>query len=90
MSTDNNDLFPTKTRLALLADVLAGSVYERSDGTSVNIATDQPRTVTAAIDELSRAGWVRVGQSRMSGRKPWHLTASGTTTLEAHTKGAGR
>lgn len=82
------DLYPTKTRLALLRDIRDGHVIEGPvepwAGDVWNTARaetgDQARKVTARVHELEDAGWVECGGDLTT----WSLTAAGRAVLEAH------
>lgn len=81
------DLHPTKTRLALLAEVVADNVLDGlTDETDGDIwlidaapPFDPPRKVTARMLELEKAGWVEQGP----GIGSWRLTDAGRAVLEA-------
>lgn len=78
----SDSLYATKTRVALLRDVLAGDVVEGPDehGTIWTWLIDPPyapRKVSSRIRELRAAGWVeQVGIE-------WYLTAAGIAVLDA-------
>ena len=79
------DLYPTKTRLALLTAVDDGAVVEGitedTDGdTWLTEDGHQPLKVTARIHELERAGWVELPDD-----PPvfWRLTEAGWAVLLA-------
>lgn len=75
-----SDLYPTKTRLALLRDVADGRVKRRF---GVDIDTWTDRTVTFRMEELERAGWVELGE--FVGRsQQWQITPAGRAVLDAH------
>ena len=78
------DLYPTKTRLALLADVEQHQVHRHQDGTSTTNAGFS--TVTARITELERAGWVRLPAEDEAGEvlRLWELTTTGRDTLNSY------
>jgi hypothetical protein len=67
---DSKGLFPTKTRLALLAAIKARKVtgYPRYDSGHVDYFWDF--TVTARVNELIRAGWVPEYEPGPGGRTP--------------------
>ena len=71
------DLYPTPTRLALLADVAAGHVVGSLYGHIINTAYGLRRTVTLRIWDMHRAGWVRSNADDI-----WQLTDVGRTILE--------
>jgi hypothetical protein len=81
------DLYPTKTRLALLRQVANSQVM--TDPTAehhhVVLFPDAPDvwanrvTVTARIDELERAGWVVDNEAEVF----WHPTEAGLAVLAA-------
>lgn len=73
-------LYPTKTRLTLLADVGAGQVSRTNGGAAWNSAT--ARYVTASIGELERASWVHAVPTD-SGHAIYQLTDLGRTVLKA-------
>lgn len=75
-------LYPTKTRLALLAAVNANDVIEgiteETDGHTwlVDDEAGDRRKVTAAVAELERAGWVWQDEAF------WRLTPAGRAILD--------
>lgn len=79
------DLFPTKTRLALLDDVANGQVLTdiTEDDDVILLFPNAPTEwqsrvrVTARIRELERAGWIH------EDTHSWRLTAAGHTVLAA-------
>lgn len=82
-----SDLHPTKTRLALLADVDQPGeplVYGEAGHAWWRMGTK----VTARMDELERAGWVEVHIGRLNrengvgGRWYFRLTATGQKVLD--------
>jgi hypothetical protein len=74
-----SDLFPTPTRLALLAEVEAGLVTgSPAAGVLVWRGPGIHRRVTAAMVELQRAGWVDVVHGE------WWPTATGRAVLDQH------
>lgn len=85
-----SDLFPTPTRLRLLAQIDNGQVLTditRDDDQDVIwLFPDAPtswwdrRKVTAQVRELEAAGWV---EEFMPGGT-WRLTDAGRDVLEAH------
>jgi hypothetical protein len=76
---DQITLYPTPTRLALLADVEALKVADDLDGnTLLDLGPLGARTVTAAIAEFEAAGWVY----RIPDGLGWRLTQRGTDVLE--------
>lgn len=72
------DLYPTKTRLALLADVAAGRVIDDEDFTPMLHHDEGTSRVAAAILEMEAAGWVE--QVRVD--HVWSLTIVGRDVLE--------
>jgi hypothetical protein len=66
-------LYPSKTRLRLLADVDAGNVYK--DGQGRAIGTEG--VVTARIAEMERAGWIALDGAR------WKATGTAPGDVEA-------
>ena len=84
-----SDLFPTKTRLALLCDVEAGEVWQKGNGESVVTlieefgVSDFLYRCTAAIAEQEQAGWVRLVELKY-GAKRWELTDAGRAVLDTH------
>lgn len=61
-----NDLYPTKTRLALLRDVSRAAVYIAESGhimRQAGFGDRFPTRATAAVKEMERAGWVRLGRN---------------------------
>jgi len=92
-----NELFPTKTRLALLRDVGRGTVLRFPNGESRQHFDDGTYTViNALIGELEQAGWVRVGGVETSGpyrsinqrARLWQLTRAGEAVLAAAARAA--
>lgn len=85
-----SELYPTKTRLALLREVAAhnvcdGSLHsdDRHEGHALLVPEmhDEPiRRVTAAIAEMQAAGWVELVDEDPA---IWRLTAAGRAVLEA-------
>lgn len=79
------DLYPTKTRLRLLAQVGNRQVIS-GYGDDVLLYPDAPdtweysRTVTARIEEMERAGWVAEEHQDHPGC-PWVLTDAGKAVL---------
>lgn len=73
------NLYPTKTRLALLEAVRAGEVRRYGDSQDYHHTTG--RKLTAAIAELARAGWVEIGEWS-AGNIPWRLTTAGRAVLD--------
>lgn len=85
-------LYPTKTRLALLADVADGRVYGRYVAASTAFDSYSLREdgrgpgskVTSRMVELEQAGWVRRGTAQSTSyfsRRPWCLTDAGRAVL---------
>jgi hypothetical protein len=82
-----SDLYPTKTRLALLEDVRDGLVYEESLPGGRYVRSAPTGYVTARVIEMLRAGWVE--QRSAPGdkwRKQMRLTAEGERILAEHTE----
>jgi hypothetical protein len=71
-------LYPTPTRLALLADVAAGRVIDDADFTPMLEHDEGTSRVADAIWQMERAGWVE--QVRVD--HVWSLTIVGTDVLE--------
>lgn len=86
------DLFPTKTRLALLRDVAREAVRrEYSTDFAYDFNTRSDRTVTAVIAEQKRAGWVELdttlfetGGKQSFQVRYWRLTDVGRSVLDAN------
>jgi hypothetical protein len=81
-----SDLYPTKTRLALLRDVADGEVWQHSNGESVvslSGDTGGPSVArcTAAIEEQRDAGWVHLVELK-HGAKQWQRTDAGRAVLD--------
>ena len=81
------DLYPTKTRLALLAAVDAGNVIDLPDDEFDAVSTfdttgaeegEPARRVSARIDQFARAGWVCYGADGVT----LELTDVGREVLE--------
>jgi hypothetical protein len=73
-------LYPTPTRLALLADVAAGKVADDADGTPyLDLGGDGRAKVADAIWLMYRAGWLW----QRDGSPVWALTDKGRAVLEA-------
>ncbi len=73
-------LYPTPTRLALLQDIAVRDVIEGingEDGIFVLNSLDEPRRVTAQIEQMARAGWVELDDAHLY----WQLTAEGRRVL---------
>ncbi|MGV2383645.1 MAG UNVERIFIED_CONTAM: hypothetical protein LOD86_00035 [Thermobifida fusca] len=80
----SHDLYPTPTRLRLLADVTRHRVYRHPDGTS-HVAGG--RQATAAIATLAAAGWVEIDPATdVSDYQVayWRLTDTGREVLSHH------
>jgi hypothetical protein len=81
-----SDLYPTPTRLALLRAVVAGEIWQNSNGESVETdsdvlgVSDPVRRVTAAVHEQQRAGWIELVELKY-GAKQWQLTDEGRAVL---------
>ncbi len=79
-------LYPTPTRLRLLAEVEAGEVWQKPDGHSELTdrhyfgVSDPVCIVTARIAELERAGWVELVELA-HGSRQWLLTDAGRAVL---------
>lgn len=84
-----SELYPTPTRLALLADVAAGEVWQNSKGHSVVILRDdlclgeRKAKCTGAIADMERAGWLQLVELKYGSRQ-WHVTDAGRAVLNAH------
>lgn len=86
-----HELYPTKTRLALLRGVAASQVQTARDGPTSCVLwfMDAPeswtysRNVTARMAELQRAGWVVESEPAGPGAW-WLLTDAGRKLLEEH------
>lgn len=84
-----SELHPTRTRLALLAEVDADNVCDgltdEYDGHIWLVDTappfDPPQKVTARVLELEKAGWVEQGPDGAS----WRLTDAGRDVLREAT-----
>lgn len=81
------DLYPTKSRLALLEAIAQGHVYDLHDDERDTITTFDTtgaedgipaRRVTARVDEMVRAGWVCIGRDDVT----WELTDAGRAVLD--------
>ncbi len=73
-------LYPTPTRLALLADVDARRVIDDEDfAPYLELGVDGRARVAEAIWDMERAGWV----TQPTGTKVWELTDAGRAVLEA-------
>jgi len=86
------ELYPTKTRLALLQAVADGQVYQGTWYQDEDFWADgvRDRNVTARMADLRRAGWVELG-GRDPGkqwRRLWRLTAAGAAVLAASKESA--
>lgn len=88
------DLYPTKTRLALLRDVEVGEVWQNSgNGHSTTPGTIGDDTeplvvVTSRIAEQEQAGWVHLFE-HTTGAKQWQLTDAGREVLAANDQTEG-
>lgn len=61
----DDDLYPTKTRLALLGDVGRAKVYYAENGQIMRNTGDRfPVRATAAVKEMESAGWVLFGRNQ--------------------------
>lgn len=80
------NLFPTKTRLALLADVADGKVADDADGAPhLDCGDDGHARVAEAVWLMYRAGWLmyRAGWLWQRDWSPvWALTDKGRAVLE--------
>ncbi len=74
-----SDLYPTKTRVALLEHVETGRVFRDVIGDDY-ISAD--RKVNARIVEVERAGWVQLDKT-----DTWRLTDAGRAVLDQHRAG---
>jgi hypothetical protein len=73
------DLYPTKTRLALLRDIADGKVCDGADGAPhLDIGDGETARVADAVWAMERAGWV----TQPSDRLLWELTATGHIVLD--------
>lgn len=72
------NLYPTPTRLALLADIAAGRVIDDADFTPMLEHDEGTSRVADAIWQMERAGWVE--QERVD--HVWSLTIVGRDVLE--------
>lgn len=82
------DLYPTKTRLQLLADVAAGEIWQSSNHESWD---RQIFKLTARVTEAERAGWIELGEG-VAGKvgtpfagasaRRWRLTDAGRVILD--------
>lgn len=74
------DLYPTPSRVELLADIDAGRVQTHNDNTIWQHEHPLQGTyrwkVTAKVRELAAAGWVYETKAR-----EWHLTEAGRAVL---------
>lgn len=79
-----SDLYPTPTRLALLAEIGFGRVFQDVAGASY---IDAGRKVTAQVNEFAAAGWAELRGSDRPSLFPlprWHLTDAGREILDRH------
>lgn len=84
------DLYPTKSRLALLRGIGRGEVaaYPHYEGSAVDYYWDGDgggRKVTGRVDEVLRAGWVEKGRAFGNDRQyAWsmRLTEAGRKVLD--------
>lgn len=92
------ELYPTPTRLALLRDVDDGRVSRSIWSSGQSDASSRTGCrVTAAIEEMSAAGWVVLNPQRwqtadvVTGHgyelQYWQLTDAGRAVLDAHPGG---
>lgn len=76
---DPTHLYPTPTRLLLLADVRDLNVYSDGDGTVWLDLGDEPHArVTSSIREFEQAGWCY----QPDDANGWRLTQRGLDVLE--------
>lgn len=93
----SDGLFPTKTRLALLQAVDDGDVRQRypmlpdpdytelDRGPGAGVSGARYVKVTSRVEELARAGWVRIGARESEHYKAprrWELTDLGRSILD--------
>ena len=91
------ELYPTKTRLALLRAVQRGEVtrYRPSAGPQYDCWCPNEgvaRVVTSRMDQLLRAGWVKHGwplHASIYAPIPWLLTGAGKQILAEHPEVSG-
>lgn len=80
-----SDLYPTRTRLALLQDVDDGQVvFAPGQGGVLNLATTPPTQVVSATAEMRRAGWIDVDLDEgadVLGSYPYAVTDTGRAVL---------
>ncbi len=77
--TEPTQLYPTPTRLLLLADVRDLKVYSDGDGTAwLDLGDEPPARVTAAVREFEQAGWIYMPDDTNG----WRLTQRGLDILE--------
>ncbi len=89
-----SNLYPTPTRLDLLAEIQAGRVLlagipgtgirRRIGAVLVDSGGAFVRVVDAAVREVEQAGWAQ----RPDRTAVWCLTDTGTAVLDAHRAGA--
>lgn len=73
-------LHPTRTRLRLLAEVAAGTVYRYGDGHDYDSGQYK---VTARMAEMQRAGWVVLPSSDYPPyKRRWLITPAGKAVLD--------
>ena len=79
------DLYPTPTRLALLADIDAGKVADNADAIPMlDLGPDEkPSRVADGVWELHRAKWVH----QLEGEKLWRLTWRGRDVMKGRSDG---
>lgn len=72
-------LYPTPTRLLLLADVRDLNVYQDEDGNAITwVSCESVVDVTDEIREFEQAGWVYQPDDTLG----WRLTQRGLDVLE--------
>lgn len=79
----SKDLYPTKTRLALLREVADGRIMLGAGGIAYGgpcYSVVTGRTVTARIAEMFHAGWVEPAEGTEGGY--WSLTDAGRAVLD--------
>lgn len=81
------ELYPTKARLALLQAIDDGAVRHHIPFRYGHFYDEWGhRKVTARVNELYHAGWVRLADREPDVRwsRRWELTDAGRAVLEAH------
>lgn len=75
------DLYPTKTRLALLRDIADGKVADDPDGTPMlHLGGGERTKVASATWELESAGWIYQAE----GYTGWQIAPLGRDVLKEH------